>query len=325
MQTDINALVAGIGGDGVASGCAVTAQSTPDMTVAVASGKATIGGTQVTVASGNVTITTADATNPRIDLIVVSNTGTKSATAGTAAANPKAPDIPASSILLAMVYVPASQTSITSGLIIDKRTVLPWAVANTWTAQQTFSGTSGTSISVTTNGGTGISITNSGAGAGILADSSLTGTAAAFRYAGTGAAAIQTIVIAEYRGTNGGTGAGPAIGFRSRSTTTAARDLGALSFLFADGTDASRKGRFTITVADATTNREAIRGESDGTRPNVGLLGASDYGSGSGVIAILNATTAPSGTPSGGGVLYVESGALKYKGSSGTVTTLGAA
>lgn len=32
--------------------------------------------------------------------------------------------------------------------------------------------------------------------------------------------------------------------------------------------------------------------------------------------------TAPSGTPSGGGYLYVESGALKYKGSSGTVTTI---
>jgi len=32
--------------------------------------------------------------------------------------------------------------------------------------------------------------------------------------------------------------------------------------------------------------------------------------------------SAPS-TPTGGGILYVESGALKYKGSSGTVTTLG--
>ncbi len=30
-----------------------------------------------------------------------------------------------------------------------------------------------------------------------------------------------------------------------------------------------------------------------------------------------------SGNPSGGGLLYVEAGALKYRGSSGTVTTLG--
>ena len=35
--------------------------------------------------------------------------------------------------------------------------------------------------------------------------------------------------------------------------------------------------------------------------------------------------TAPSANPSGGGVLYVEAGALKYKGSSGTVTTLASA
>ena len=38
----------------------------------------------------------------------------------------------------------------------------------------------------------------------------------------------------------------------------------------------------------------------------------------------LSNTTAPA-TPTGGGVIYVEAGALKYKGSSGTVTTLGAA
>jgi hypothetical protein len=35
--------------------------------------------------------------------------------------------------------------------------------------------------------------------------------------------------------------------------------------------------------------------------------------------------TIPSANPVGGGVLYVESGALKYRGSSGTITTLGAA
>jgi len=45
-------------------------------------------------------------------------------------------------------------------------------------------------------------------------------------------------------------------------------------------------------------------------------------GSGVGVIAIANATTSPTTTPSSGGVLYVEAGALMYKGSSGTVTTL---
>jgi hypothetical protein len=37
---------------------------------------------------------------------------------------------------------------------------------------------------------------------------------------------------------------------------------------------------------------------------------------------IANRTTAPTTNPSGGGILYVESGALKFRGSSGTVTTL---
>jgi hypothetical protein len=40
------------------------------------------------------------------------------------------------------------------------------------------------------------------------------------------------------------------------------------------------------------------------------------------VIAIGNAIVAPSVNPGGGGVLYVENGALKYRGSNGTVTTI---
>lgn len=42
-------------------------------------------------------------------------------------------------------------------------------------------------------------------------------------------------------------------------------------------------------------------------------------------IFIANALTAPTGNPTDGGFLYVEAGALKYRGSSGTVTTIGAA
>jgi len=43
---------------------------------------------------------------------------------------------------------------------------------------------------------------------------------------------------------------------------------------------------------------------------------------GSKVFYIADATTVPASNPSGGGVLYVEGGALKYRGSSGTVTTI---
>jgi len=48
-------------------------------------------------------------------------------------------------------------------------------------------------------------------------------------------------------------------------------------------------------------------------------------GGGGGVIGINNAGTVPTSNPTGGGILYVEAGALKYRGSSGTITTLGAA
>jgi|688.fasta_scaffold12584_25 hypothetical protein len=58
---------------------------------------------------------------------------------------------------------------------------------------------------------------------------------------------------------------------------------------------------------------------------NLGLNGAISAGGGVGIAFIANATTAPTTNPSGGGVLYCEAGALKFRGSSGTVTTLGPA
>ena len=46
------------------------------------------------------------------------------------------------------------------------------------------------------------------------------------------------------------------------------------------------------------------------------------FGGGQGVIAIANTVVAPTGNPADGGVLYVEDGALRYRGSNGTVTTI---
>jgi hypothetical protein len=43
-----------------------------------------------------------------------------------------------------------------------------------------------------------------------------------------------------------------------------------------------------------------------------------------GTVSLTN-TAAPSSSLTGGGILYVEAGALKYRGSSGTITTIGAA
>lgn len=49
------------------------------------------------------------------------------------------------------------------------------------------------------------------------------------------------------------------------------------------------------------------------------------YGGGTHVVFISNSTVTPTANPVGGGILYVENGALKYRGPNGTVTTLGPA
>ncbi len=49
---------------------------------------------------------------------------------------------------------------------------------------------------------------------------------------------------------------------------------------------------------------------------------AGAFGGGDGVIGIANRTVAPTANPAGGGVLYAEAGALKWRGSGGTVTTI---
>ena len=58
---------------------------------------------------------------------------------------------------------------------------------------------------------------------------------------------------------------------------------------------------------------------------NMGIGTSYSSGGGGGVLSINNASVVPTSNPTGGGVLYVEAGALKYRGSSGTVTTIAVA
>lgn len=58
---------------------------------------------------------------------------------------------------------------------------------------------------------------------------------------------------------------------------------------------------------------------------SIGNSTAPTLGGGDGVIFIANASTNPSTNPTSGGILYVDAGALKYRGSSGTVTTIAVA
>lgn len=58
---------------------------------------------------------------------------------------------------------------------------------------------------------------------------------------------------------------------------------------------------------------------------NTGLLSSTSFGGGVKVIAVADATTIPTTNPTGGGIMYSEAGALKWRGPSGAVTTIGAA
>lgn len=81
--------------------------------------------------------------------------------------------------------------------------------------------------------------------------------------------------------------------------------------------DAGVSGRIHFLIGNGSLSTvEKMRLEG----ANLGLGGYS-FGGGTTVFFMANAT-APSSNPSGGGILYVESGALKYRGSSGTVTTI---
>ena len=55
------------------------------------------------------------------------------------------------------------------------------------------------------------------------------------------------------------------------------------------------------------------------------LVGTTSIGTSAAKVIGMTNATAPTTSPAGMGQLYVEGGALKYRGSSGTVTTIAAA
>lgn len=86
-------------------------------------------GTGTMSTGGNVsqglTLSAADATRDRIDLIILNNTGTAVVVTGTPAPHPVKPSISASSVLLASIYVAAGASVISAGVITDERIILP--------------------------------------------------------------------------------------------------------------------------------------------------------------------------------------------------------
>lgn len=137
-QEYLEVLVAGISGiDCVLSGLAVTGGA--DMTPAVAKGAVLSNGVMFAVAAADVTIGTADGTNPRIDLIVVNSSGALAVRAGTAAATPKPPARSAHDVVISAVFVPASDTSIETTKCVDMRVFpkAPVVIYKTTTAEVT--------------------------------------------------------------------------------------------------------------------------------------------------------------------------------------------
>ena len=108
---------------GVYSGGAVTAQGTPDQTVAVSAGEiiTPVGKPYSFSAVSALAATAADATNPRIDIVYVSATGVVTYLAGTAAASPSQPATPANGTLLAAITRAANDNTIATADIADRR------------------------------------------------------------------------------------------------------------------------------------------------------------------------------------------------------------
>lgn len=127
--------------------------------------------------------------------------------------------------------------------------------------------------------------------------------------------------------------AGPTLTFSENTISVGATHRQVADFFasFSTATEGSQKGQLIGNVYAGTTAKPWVNVSTDGTIPiaalcpsggNLGFGTLTQFGGGSGVLAIANAGTNPSSNPTGGGILYCDSGALKYRGSSGTVTTL---
>lgn len=76
-------------------------------------------------------------------------------------------------------------------------------------------------------------------------------------------------------------------------------------------------------IRDVNEGLDAIYVQHRATMLNLGLLGEpSSFNSGVGVVYLANASTAPSGTPSGGGLLYASGGHLYWLGATGTAVEI---
>lgn len=145
-KVDWTALDAADNDAGVLSGCAVAAKTPTVMKVKVAAGIVIFAGKSVNVtASTTLTVTAASATDRR-DIVSVNKTGTLAVTKGTAcgtagwartSANlpPVKPTIPATSVILAEIYVVGTTTATNKTTVVAAKNLVDKRV--TWAFQRT--------------------------------------------------------------------------------------------------------------------------------------------------------------------------------------------
>ena len=117
----------------VISALTPTAHGAGSLQVDVAAGTCVVNGTYVSYAGGNITLDAADPTNPRVDCVsIASGTSVLAKNKGTAAAQPVAPALGASDLLIAVCFVPATATDFTAaGAYVEDMTMLRGEITTT--------------------------------------------------------------------------------------------------------------------------------------------------------------------------------------------------
>ena len=141
---------------------------------------------------------------------------------------------------------------------------------------------------------------------------------------GVGMAPLASSKLSLFGGT-GDTSAADTISSLSRTSSTGNVLGGKLVLTAKDTSYGNLVFRIKTTASSAESSAYYTDALTiDGEKGNVGV-GVSTFGTSAAKVLGLANATAPSTSPAGMGQLYVESGALKFRGSSGTVTTIAAA
>jgi hypothetical protein len=97
---------------------------------------------------------------------------------------------------------------------------------------------------------------------------------------------------------------------------------GKFSATATNGTDSGFIGFVINQFQISTTNSDGIVFASNVC---IGGVAAASYGGGTHVVNLQNCSVAPTTNPTNGGILYAQAGALKWRGSAGTITTIATA